>query len=305
VEWVEITGKSVDEAKELALDELGVATDDAEFEVLEEPKAGLFGRVRGEARVRARVRPTSPRPKTERGRSRKPRGKGTKAGSTSGDSDSAPSRGSDEGGSEEETDRSGGSAASPGRKAQGGRSGGASNRGGGRSNDRTSNSDQTEGDRAVVTLDEQTEVASDFLAGLVESFGVDDAEIAVERVDEDNVEIRVTGSELGLLIGPKGQTLAAVQDLTRTSVQRYFPGQLEGRIHVDVSGYRQRRREALADFTKKVAEQALDAGESKRLEPMSPADRKVVHDTANEIDGITTESEGEEPRRRVVILLDD
>src|SRR2546423_9651233 len=66
MEWVETTGKTVEEAKDAALDQLGVAEDDAEFEVVEEPKLGLFGRVRNEARVRARVRPTAPRPKDDR-----------------------------------------------------------------------------------------------------------------------------------------------------------------------------------------------------------------------------------------------
>ena len=65
MEWVETTAKTIEEAKELALDQLGVAVDDAEFEVLEEPRPGLFGRTRGEARVRARVRPTKPRPKVD------------------------------------------------------------------------------------------------------------------------------------------------------------------------------------------------------------------------------------------------
>src|SRR5205085_9548861 len=66
MEWVEVTGKTLDEAKEAALDQLGVDEQDAEFEVVEEPKSGLFGRLRSEARVRARVVPTSPRPKVER-----------------------------------------------------------------------------------------------------------------------------------------------------------------------------------------------------------------------------------------------
>ena len=66
MEWVEVTGKTVEEATALALEQLGVAEEDADVEVLEEAKAGLFGRVRGEGRVRARVRPTSPRPKNER-----------------------------------------------------------------------------------------------------------------------------------------------------------------------------------------------------------------------------------------------
>ena len=76
MQWVETTGRSIDEAKVLALDQLGVDVDDAEFEVLEEPRPGLFGRVRGEARVRARVRPSVPRTKTER---RTPRKRNAKA----------------------------------------------------------------------------------------------------------------------------------------------------------------------------------------------------------------------------------
>ena len=66
MEWVETTGRTIDEAKNAALEMLGVDVDDAEFEIIEEPKPGLFGRTRGEARVRARVRPTQVRPKTER-----------------------------------------------------------------------------------------------------------------------------------------------------------------------------------------------------------------------------------------------
>ena len=74
MEWVEVTGKTVEEAIALALEQLGVSEDDAEVEVMEEAKAGLFGRVRGEARVRARVRPTSPRPKNDE-RTARPRGR--------------------------------------------------------------------------------------------------------------------------------------------------------------------------------------------------------------------------------------
>ena len=76
MEWVQTTGKTVDEAKERALDELGVDDRDAEFEVLEEPRSGLFGFTRAEARVRARVKPTAPRPKQERGRRRSGSGGG-------------------------------------------------------------------------------------------------------------------------------------------------------------------------------------------------------------------------------------
>ena len=73
------------------------------------------------------------------------------------------------------------------------------------------------------------------------------------------------------------------------------------RLHVDVGGYRQRRREALAEFTRKVAAEVDSSGEARALEPMSAADRKVVHDTVAELDGLATVSEGEDARRHVVI----
>src|SRR5258706_9562036 len=83
MEWVETTGKTVEDAKEAALDQLGVHEDDAEFEVLEAPRVGLFGRLRGEARVRARVRPTRPRPKAERRDRKRRRPEGSRQGASS------------------------------------------------------------------------------------------------------------------------------------------------------------------------------------------------------------------------------
>jgi len=129
-----------------------------------------------------------------------------------------------------------------------------------------------------------------------------DATVEPEKLDDENAEIRVNGPDLGLLVGPKGATLAAVQELSRTVVHRQVPGTAEGRVRVDVAGYRQRRREALEHFVVQVAEQVRQSGVAKALEPMSPPDRKVVHDTVNDIEGVGTLSEGEEPRRRVVVV---
>jgi spoIIIJ-associated protein len=103
------------------------------------------------------------------------------------------------------------------------------------------------------------------------------------------------------LIGPKGQTLSALQELTRTVVQRKL-GARSGRLLVDVAEYRRTRRAALERFATEVAGKVKEAGVSTALEPMAPADRKVVHDTVNAIDGVSTTSEGEEPHRRVVIV---
>jgi spoIIIJ-associated protein len=151
-----------------------------------------------------------------------------------------------------------------------------------------------------VSLAEQGEVARQFLDGLLGEFGATGT-VLVTEVDEDTVEVAVTGDDLGLLIGPKGATLTALQEITRTVVQRQTGGR-NGRLLVDVGGYRQKRRAALERFTQQVAEDVKASGVRKVLEPMHPADRKVVHDTANGIEGVVTASEGEEPRRRVVIM---
>ncbi|MEN3314438.1 MAG: spoIIIJ-associated protein [Acidimicrobiaceae bacterium] len=273
MEWVEVTAKTVDEAKDAALDQLGVHESDAEFEVVEEPKGGLFGRLRSEARVRARVLPTSPRPKVER------RGRKSAAGRDRAERGDRGDRGDDRSSSqqpaattEEAPPRRPRSSPSPRQGAQ-------------------------------MTSDQSTvdggEVAETFVRGLLDAFG---SPYTIDRheLGEDTQEIAVEGEGLGLLIGPGGQTLAAVQELARTVVQRHAAGH-HGWVVVDVSGYRKLRRESLERFTRGVAAQVLDSGVPRVLEAMPPSDRKVIHDTANSIDGVVTSSEGEEPRRRVVI----
>lgn len=151
-----------------------------------------------------------------------------------------------------------------------------------------------------VSLREQGEMVQEFLDGLVDVFDLD-GDVRLEEIDDEMIEVQVEGDDLGLLIGPKGQTLAAVQELARTVVQRRAEGNPRGRFRIDVSGYRQRRREALERFARSVADDVKESGVAKALEPMNAADRKIVHDTINELDGVATTSEGEEPRRRVVI----
>ena len=311
MEWVETTGKTIDEAKDAALDQLGVDEQDAEFEVVEEPRAGLFGRTRGEARVRARVLPTQPRPKVER-RDRKPRsgrtgerkkpGGGARTADTpavSAEAD-APAAAADDAVA---TDVAVAEAPRPS-------NGGAARprRGGGRNGTRGPNGNRADRDdddgskdMSETELMEQAEVVKSFLLDLLDAFGLD-GEVSAAPAEEGAVELDVTGADLGLLIGPKGQTLQAIQELSRSALQRQKPGETHARVRVDVSGYRQRRREALERFVQDIAQQVKESGVQKALEPMSPPDRKVVHDTVNEIDGVTTISEGEDARRRVVIL---
>jgi spoIIIJ-associated protein len=154
-----------------------------------------------------------------------------------------------------------------------------------------------------VSVQEQGQMVRGFLEGLVDAFDLD-AEVEVSAIDDDTVEVTVDGDDLGVMIGPKGQTLQAIQELSRASLQRSADGPLEGRVRIDIGAYRQKRREALARFAHQQAQEVLDAGVERALEPMSAADRKVVHDTVNEIAGVRTVSEGEDARRRVVIIPD-
>lgn len=328
MEWVETTGKTIEEAKDAALDQLGVDEQDAEFEVLEEPRTGLFGRTRGEARVRARVRPTQPRPKVERrdrrgrtggrpggsgdrGRGRDGRGKGR---ATAPGADErpdtvvavlAPDADADAPASEPEATvdpgaTDGGATPNGGaRRRRGGRGRGGSGRSARRGDEFDDEQETIE--MSETELAAQGEVVRGFLLDLLDAFGLE-GEVVATPAEEGAVELDVTGDDLGLLIGPKGQTLQAVQELSRSVLQRQLPGETHARIRIDVGGYRQRRREALERFVRQIAEDVRTSGVQKALEPMSPPDRKVVHDTVNEIEGVRTVSEGEDSRRRVVIL---
>ncbi len=284
MEWVETTGRTVEEAKDLALDQLGVDEQEAEFEIVEEPSKGLFGRTRGEARVRARIVPKSPPPKVER---RERRRSTKKSGSRPASTSPASTDTGDAADAEAATDASSVvPATEPTPRAP---------------KAATSKSERSNmSSNGDVTVQEQADIVRGFLEGLVDAFGLD-GQLEQEQVDEDTIEVKVVGDDLGLLIGPKGNTLVAVQELSRTVVQRRASGTHHGRVRIDVGGYRQRRREALERFTTQVAEQVKESGLQKALEPMVASDRKVVHDTANGIDGVRTISEGEDPRRRVVI----
>jgi len=335
---VEASGKSLPEAKEIVLDLLGVAEDDAEFVVLSEPKPGLFGRLRGEARVQARVRPVAPppkrgrRPKPDRSRSggdrsrngggsRKnggaPSGRGnagTRPRGTAGDGADGYANGADDGQPGSGADDSDSASSSNGAKAntssrssrrrRSGRSGGGDQNGGQPSVQQKQATGRGPGEseskmEESLTLEQQGQAAADFLAGLVREFGLD-AEVGFSEVDEETVQVAAVGDDLGLLVGPRGATLSAVQDLARTFVQRQSENRTD-RILVDVGGYREKRIAALRRFTEGIVHEVVDSGEERALEPMSPADRKVVHDTVNEIDGVATRSDGTEPTRYVVI----
>jgi spoIIIJ-associated protein len=281
MEWVETTGRTVEAALDVALDTLGVDDDEVEFEVLEEPRTGLLGR--RPARIRARVRPISREKPTER--HRRPR-----RSRTGGESRSA-NRG------ESRSRSSARSAATTPRDGQRRRRGGSRPR----STGSGGGSDDANREDAVseVSVQEQAREAEAFTRGLVDAFGAP-ATVATTIDEEGGVLVDVTGENLGLLVGPRGATLQAIEELVRTVVQRRTEGR-GTRINVDVGGYRAKRRAALARFAEELADKVRESGHDQALEPMPAADRKVVHDAIAEVDGVDTISEGEEPHRRVVV----
>jgi spoIIIJ-associated protein len=307
MEWVETTGKTVNEARDLALDRLGVAEEEAEIEVLEEPRTGLFGRIRGEARVRARIRPTAVRPKQDR-RGRVARQKGKDRDEPNLQTATSP------------TQESAPVAASPGAGGRERAGDGDQLRDSGQRDQRQRQRSKQRKERPAVDANDQEardrsadrdeqdtqesdpvavgQAAVEFMTGLAAAFGADAS--ASLHVEGNELDVRVEGEELGLLIGPGGRTLLAVQDLARVASQRRL-GDHDTRLRIDVAGYRERRRAALEKFAVAVANEVLASHVGKALEPMASADRKVVHDAIQGIEGVTSHSDGEEPRRRVVI----
>jgi spoIIIJ-associated protein len=118
-------------------------------------------------------------------------------------------------------------------------------------------------------------------------------------VEEGRAFLEVTGEDLGALIGRRGQTLDALQELTRTAVQRRLRSRV--RLLVDIEGYRARRRASLAEYARAMAQRAIERGTEIELEPMNPYERKIVHDAIGEIEGASSFSEGEEPNRKVIV----
>lgn len=296
MEWVERTDRTVEAAKDFLLDQLGVDEDEAEFEILEEPKPGLFGRVKGQARVRARVAPRAPRSKDDRRRR----------------SNRKSSGGRDQGGSDRQK-----SAAKAGSKSKGsGRTRSPQQEAGVKMDDRTapqstgaqeSGAREEKPDRVPEPKPASGSIDTDafipplveFLDQLVTAFGLDGT-ASVEIVDGE-LEARIVGDGLGALIGPSGAVINAVQELARTFLQKVAKGGTAPRLRVDVGGYRAERRAALAEFAKEVAASVLETGRPHAFEPMGSVDRKVIHDAAAEVDGVATRSEGDDQERHVVM----
>jgi spoIIIJ-associated protein len=323
MDWIEVTARTVDDAKELALDRLGVVEDELEFEVVDEARKGLFGIARSDARIRARVKPLSREKPNDRKRRRRPnerssraggQGSGGRSGSRGGKqqpraASAGPAKAAPVAGAETTSTTNNGAAVprstsgSNKRRRRGGRG-----RGSRANQERPTASavitaDEQDGEAEVdvetMPVAEQAEHAAKFTDELVRTMGFN-ASIRTD-IDGDDVTVHIDGDGLGALVGPRGATIQALEEVVRAAVQ-HFAGGHSAWMHVDVAGYRERRRQALVDFAHKVAREVKDTGEERAMEPMTAADRKIVHDAIAEVEGVETTSEGEEPRRRVVVL---
>jgi spoIIIJ-associated protein len=156
------------------------------------------------------------------------------------------------------------------------------------------------GEESAPSLETVAETGRSFVSGLLEAMSIEgDVEAVIE---EGNVVLNVSGGDMGAMIGRRGQTLEALQEITRTAVQRRLRNRV--RLSVDVEAYRARRRASLEDYARSMAERAKERGTEIELEPMNAYERKIIHDAVAVVDGATSFSEGEEPGRKVIVRGD-
>jgi spoIIIJ-associated protein len=272
---IEVKAKTVDLAVEAAMQELGVEDrEDLDVHVITEPVKGFLGMGGQDAVVRVKKRPARKR------RNRRRKGEKTPQGNNEQNRQQERSR-NDKNGTRSQTQRSEKPRSGNGNRA--------------RTESRVSD------DRPSLSIDEQANVTREFLEGLVEAYGLEGS--VTTRIEDDVIIVDVEGDQTEAMVGVRGSVRSAIHELTRTVLQRY--SQDTARIRLDIAGYAERRRKALSIYAEQLIEQLMAEGGEIMLEPMSPADRKVIHDVAGEHDGVTSYSEGEPPRRFVVLSRED
>jgi spoIIIJ-associated protein len=260
VAHVEASARTLELAVAAAAAELGLRPDQVEVEVLEEAVASTFGVIGSPARVRVTPRdPATIAPVAAEAEGPGSAQRSATATLTAGTAVSA-------------TDQAEATARPPRREHR-----------------------DEPVDAEVVGAD--TELAGDFLEGLLDAMDVD-GDITT-WVDENGGHIDLEGRDLDNLVGPYGETLDALQEVTRLAVLRQTRRRV--RVFLDVNGFRAKRRDQLAAAAKEAARQVLQTREDHEFQPMTPAERKAIHDAVATIEGARTESLGEEPNRRVVI----
>jgi spoIIIJ-associated protein len=157
--------------------------------------------------------------------------------------------------------------------------------------------DEADDEVSLADLEQESEIAADYIEGLLDVADLDgDIDMDVEG---DRPLVSVVGATLTELVGSNGEVLEALQELTRLAVHRQTGAR--SRIMLDVGGYRARRRAELTELGRTAAEEVGRTGVARRMDAMTPFERKVIHDAVAAA-GLRSESEGEEPDRRVVVF---
>ena len=271
---VEIRAKTVDLAVEAAMQELGVENrDQLDVEIVQEAEKGFLGIGGQDAVVKVKRRPSRRRRKERR---RNPKNQGKHQAKDQAKHQYVARSGKN--GGERKKSQSKGKVREMNRQDN---------------KDRPPKSD----DRPTLSLEEQAGITNDFLEGLLDAYGL---EGAVETAIEDDIIIvEINGEQTEALVGVRGSVRSSLHELSRTVLQRY--AQDTARLRLDVAGYAEKRRQALTIYAEGLINQLVADGGEIMLEPMSPADRKVIHDAAAAREGVNSYSEGEAPRRYVVL----
>lgn len=267
---VEIRARTVDLAVEAAMQELGVENrDQLDVEIVQEAEKGFLGIGGQDAVVKVKRRPSRRRRKERR---RNPKNQGKHQAK------------------QQDVSRSG---------KNGGERKKSQSKGKVREMNRQDNKDRPpkSDDRPTLSLEEQAGITNDFLEGLLDAYGLDgEVETAIE---DDIIIVEINGEQTEALVGVRGSVRSALHELSRTVLQRY--AQDTARLRLDVAGYAEKRRQALTIYAEGLIDQLVADGGEIMLEPMSPADRKVIHDAAAAREDVNSYSEGEAPRRYVVL----
>ena len=156
-------------------------------------------------------------------------------------------------------------------------------------------------DLGELCTDEHAQKITAFLTGLLQHMG-SGAQVKVYQPEEGRYKVILEGEKLGQLIGRRGETLDAIQQLTNYSINR--GGEKRVRIHVDAENYRLKREQSLQHLARKVAAKVVKYRRNVTLEPMNAYERHVIHTALQDVPGVTTYSMGTDPNRRVIVAYD-
>ena len=286
-EFIDVTGKTEDEAVSAALAQLGMDRDQVSVEVLERAKKGFLGIGASPAKVRVTYAVETPapdrKPEPPAPRPAAPRPAPAAAAAPA----SAPPREEHPRRERPERRRSDRPKPEPAPRAA--------------AQEEEALPALQPVDLGELCTDERAQKITAFLTGLLQHMG-SSAQVKVYQPEEGRYKVILEGEKLGQLIGRRGETLDAIQQLTNYSVNR--GGEKRVRIHVDAENYRLKREQSLQHLAMKVAAKVVKYKRNVTLEPMNAYERHVIHTVLQNVENVTTYSMGTEPNRRVIVAYD-